>query len=163
MRALMRRLIARKGGRRPRKGRPERWRRHLPLAVALLGFSAGVAVGAWQLWHGGYVHRATDGIAQWGQRQMVAAGLTVRHVFVTGRGETSKAAVLKAVAVRTGQPILSFDPAAARDRLVAMGWIKSARIERRLPDTIIVHLRERAPLALWQYQGRHLLIDREGA
>jgi cell division protein FtsQ len=41
-------------------------------------------------------------------------------------------------------------------------WVKSATVERRLPDAIFVHLTERQPLALWQRNGKLALIDTEG-
>jgi cell division protein FtsQ len=41
--------------------------------------------------------------------------------------------------------------------------VRTAVIERRLPDTLYVRLVERKPLALWQHGGTLDLIDREGA
>jgi oligopeptidase B len=38
-------------------------------------------------------------------------------------------------------------------------WVRRASVERRLPDTIFVRLEERIPLALWQRQGRFVVID----
>ncbi|MEO2089499.1 MAG: hypothetical protein ABGY75_08390 [Gemmataceae bacterium] len=44
-------------------------------------------------------------LSDWSRNRIVAAGLVVRHVFVTGRGETSKDQVLAAVGVaRFGAP-----------------------------------------------------------
>ncbi|HEX4801186.1 MAG: cell division protein FtsQ/DivIB [Myxococcales bacterium] len=49
-----------------------------------------------------------------------------------------------------------------RERLLKFGWIKDARILRRLPDTLVIDIVERKPAALWQSQGRLALIDSEG-
>ena len=41
--------------------------------------------------------------------------------------------------------------------------MRAAAVQRMLPDTVLVHLRERQPLAIWQRKGRFALIDHEGA
>lgn len=89
-------------------------------------------------------------------------GLTVRQVMAEGRIETSQADVLAALGVRGGEPILSIDPAAARARIEALPWVRSAAVERRLPDTIRVRLLERRAMAWWQKDGKMMLIDRSG-
>lgn len=163
---------AEKPHRRPGRGRTarrtQRWSMRWRLAVLLFitGMVAGVGVGAWNLRQSGIIAQAlttaNSELTAWGDRQVVRVGLTVKHVFVTGRGETSKTQVLGAMGVRSGQSILDFDPAQARRHLLQLGWVEMARVERRLPDTILVHLSERQALALWQHKGRHVLIDRGG-
>lgn len=49
-----------------------------------------------------------------------------------------------------------------RERLLAFGWVKDARISRRLPDTLVIDIVERKPSALWQSQGQLALIDDKG-
>jgi cell division protein FtsQ len=49
-----------------------------------------------------------------------------------------------------------------RDNLRQFGWVKDARVSRRLPDSLVVDLVERTPAAVWQQQGRLSLIDGEG-
>jgi len=49
-----------------------------------------------------------------------------------------------------------------RERLLRFGWIKDARILRRLPDTLVIDIVERKAAALWQSQGQLALIDSEG-
>jgi len=61
---------------------------------------------------------------------------------------------------RAPQPLV--DVARIRERLLAFGWVKDARVSRRLPDTIVVDIVERKPAALWQDSGRLALIDAEG-
>lgn len=94
--------------------------------------------------------------------QSVHAGLSVQEIFVEGRIETLGAEVLDVLDLSRGTPILSFDPQAAREELEKLPWIKSAAVERRLPDTVYVRLVERRPLALWQRHGRLALIGDDG-
>jgi cell division protein FtsQ len=90
-------------------------------------------------------------------------GFAVREVLVEGRTETHTDELMTALGVRRGDPIFGFSPAAARDALQRLPWIRNAVIERRLPETVYVRLEERLPLALWQHAGRTQVIDRSGA
>jgi cell division protein FtsQ len=49
-----------------------------------------------------------------------------------------------------------------RRRLLGYGWVKDARVSRRLPDTLVIDIVERKPAALWQNEGQLALIDSEG-
>ncbi|MDE1147345.1 MAG: FtsQ-type POTRA domain-containing protein [Azospirillaceae bacterium] len=89
-------------------------------------------------------------------------GLQVQDVLVKGRKETDAADVLTALGVQRGSPILGFDPHAARKQLEQIPWIASARIERRLPDTLYVVLTERQPMAIWQHDQKLALVDADG-
>lgn len=92
-----------------------------------------------------------------------SAGLVIREVLVEGRTQTSKARLLAALEVDRGDLVLEFDVGKARNRLEQIGWIATARVERRLPDTIRVAIVERVPVAIWQQKGKFLLVDRSGA
>ena len=63
-------------------------------------------------------------------------------------------------ALKAPQPLV--DVGAIRDRLLRFGWIKDARVSRRLPDTLVIDIVERTPAALWQNKGQLALIDGEG-
>jgi cell division protein FtsQ len=58
------------------------------------------------------------------------------------------------------QPLV--DVGRIRERLLQFGWVKDARVSRRLPDTLVVDIVERTPAALWQDSGRLALIDSDG-
>jgi len=91
------------------------------------------------------------------------AGLRVQEIFVEGRTETPAQHVLEILNVKRGTPILGFDPASAKAELEQLPWVKEASVERRLPDTILVRIVERQPLALWQRGGRLAVIDEGGS
>ncbi|MES2119476.1 MAG: cell division protein FtsQ/DivIB [Pseudomonadota bacterium] len=54
------------------------------------------------------------------------------------------------------------DVSSIRNRLLRFGWIKDARVARRLPDTLVIDIVERHPSALWQSQGQLALVDDGG-
>lgn len=149
------------------RGQPRRrvvpwWRTRLTLAVVALSMIGGIGGSAWWTWQAGHVERAVS-VAKW---ELIAVstrlGLTVRDILVVGRRETPRDELLKAVRLARGAPILAFDPEAARQRVESLPWVRSASVERRLPDTVLLHLEEREPLALWQHEGRFALIDHQG-
>ena len=65
-------------------------------------------------------------------------------------------------AASTKAPQALVNVAEIRDRLLAYGWVKDARVSRRLPDTLVIDIVERSPAALWQNQGQLALIDSHG-
>lgn len=90
------------------------------------------------------------------------AGFAVNNILVEGR-ENSDIEVLKAIInVKKGDPLFSLNPDDAQELVERVVWVKSAHIERRLPDTIYIGLEERQPMALWQVDGKLKLIDRQG-
>ena len=125
---------------------------------------AALAVGGpWALWRAGVAQQAIDTV----QTQAIAltglAGLVVDDVQVEGRTETRARDVLGALEVSRGMPILAVDPRAAKERLEQIPWVREAAVERRLPGLVHVRLVERVPMAVWQHDGRFMLIDRHGA
>jgi cell division protein FtsQ len=89
-------------------------------------------------------------------------GLAVDDIEVEGRQTTDAATIMAALAATRGTPILVVSPSRAREQLLALPWVRSAVIERRLPGTLYVRLVERKPLAIWQHGGKQDLIDRDG-
>jgi cell division protein FtsQ len=91
-----------------------------------------------------------------------AAGLRVQEIFIEGRVETPAQHVLGVLNVKRGTAILGFEPATAKAELEQLPWVKEASVERRLPDTILVRIVERRPLALWQHGRQLAVIDHDG-
>ena len=90
------------------------------------------------------------------------AGLRVEEILVVGRNETSRQALLDAVRLARGAPIMAFDPQDAKRRIEALPWVRIATVKRMLPDTVLLGVVEREALALWQHKGRFALIDHDG-
>lgn len=91
------------------------------------------------------------------------AGLRLLQVSVDGRHMTRGEDILGAIGIAQGEPLLAFEPAAARERLESLPWVKEATVERRLPATIFVHLVERTPIAVFQIPaGGFALVDADG-
>lgn len=145
-----------------RRRQQPRWHGYaLKLGVAVVLVS-GLGVGMGWASKSGMIDRAWEATATGIEQASVRAGLRVDEVLVAGRNETLSDDLLIALDVERGMPILSIDLLEARDRVTALPWVKAARVERRLPDTIYVEITERVPLALWQREGVFTLIDQDG-
>lgn len=90
------------------------------------------------------------------------AGYRVDDIFVEGRVKTPRDDLLTALGVKRGDAILAVDLAAAQKRIEEIPWVRSAAVERRLPNQLHILITERQPIALWQNKGRYFLIDHDG-
>ena len=88
--------------------------------------------------------------------------LPIRHVIINGRGMTSEEALYDALGTNLGRPIFGFSVEAARKRIDDLPFVDHATVERRMPDTIVINLTERTPIAVWQTHGHFTLINRAG-
>jgi cell division protein FtsQ len=90
-------------------------------------------------------------------------GLRLTDVAVAGRSHTSARDILNALGIPRGAPLLALDPEQARQALEALPWVKSASVERVLPNGVRINLVERTPIALWQTRSQgFLLVDADG-
>lgn len=137
------------------------WRRPVLLALALTGGAILVGFPVWLLRSAPGQH-LQDAVRQEVMQLSARAGFKVEEVFVEGRSRTPRDAMLAKLGIRRGDPIFGIDLSAARRHVEEISWVKSATIERRLPNEVHVLITERAPVMLWQNDGRYYLIDRDG-
>lgn len=113
-----------------------------------------------------FMSDASTRLSDWANGKVMAVtanhGFQVENILVEGRRYTDVDALRAIINVDKGDSIFLFDPAAAKEMIEKISWVKSAQIERRLPDTIYIGLQERTPMALWQRHKRLSLIDTDG-
>jgi cell division protein FtsQ len=90
------------------------------------------------------------------------AGFRVRSVDVQGIDRMDSKPVYEIATDQKSMAMPLVDVAAIREKLLRYGWVKDARVSRRLPDTLVIDIVERKPAAIWQDQSRLSLIDAEG-
>ncbi len=135
--------------------------RRVRMALGTLAVMAALA-GGWWLWYSGNAARMASTVKWHAIAASGAVGLKVQNILVVGRERTSREDLTRAIGLSRGAPILAFAPPAAKARIEKLPWVLTASVERALPDTILVHVQERHPLALWQNNGRLHLIDAGG-
>jgi cell division protein FtsQ len=89
-------------------------------------------------------------------------GFAVKRVEIQGIHHMDRLPVYSVALDQTSTAMPLVDLAQIRDKLMQFGWVSDARVSRRLPDTLLVDIVEREPAAIWQYQGKLSLIDKDG-
>jgi len=90
------------------------------------------------------------------------AGFQVKKVEVVGAERIDRLKVYDIALAQKDRSMAAVDLEDVRRDLMKYGWIKDARVSRRLPDTLVVDIVERTPAAIWQNGGRLSLIDEKG-
>jgi cell division protein FtsQ len=119
-------------------------------ALTVLAFAAAQYAGLTATVYQQYAHLAAK------------AGFMVQRVEVTGMERVDQLKVYKLVLAEKDRAMPLVDIDKVRADLLEYGWIKDARVARRLPDTLAVEIIERKPTAIWQRDGKYSLIDADG-
>jgi cell division protein FtsQ len=133
-----------------------------PLSALTLAGCIVLAALAGALYADQRVHRFAANVASEADRRFAAMGMRVATLTVQGATPAAQADIIRAAAVPKGEPIVHVDLAALRQRVENVGWVKTATVVRLLPDTIVIAVTQRQTLAVWQHDGRTLVVDSTG-
>ncbi|MGE5477820.1 MAG: cell division protein FtsQ/DivIB [Bacteroidales bacterium] len=152
---------------RPRLNKAKRKLPRLRLSALQKLATGGVAmtalvVGGAVLWHSGVIQRSVQSTVVAVLDSTAQAGFRIEEITISGRGRTSLDDVAAALDARHGTPILAVDLERVKDRLEAIPSVKVAAVERHLPGALHLDIVERTPVAIWQNNGEHVLVDRDG-
>lgn len=89
-------------------------------------------------------------------------GFSLENVVIAGQKNIPNSEIVKSLNADVGTPIFTIDLNNSLNELSQNGWVKNVILQRKLPDTIIVNLEEREPIALWQHKKQLFVIDRDG-
>ena len=149
----------------PRVAVPKKIAKRIPVSEARINRWAGIAFGLFLALIAAVVLVALNVPS----RAMTAlgeaigrAGFTVKRVDVVGIHHMDSAPVYRIALDQRSMAMPLVDVSDIRRRLLHFGWVKDARVSRRLPDTLVVDIVERQPAALWQDGDRLALIDSDG-
>jgi cell division protein FtsQ len=88
--------------------------------------------------------------------------LAVRTVQVDGEARLSEQLILQTAGIAQGTPLVRVDTAAAAARVAALPQVASAEVTRGWPNTVVVTLAERVPVAVVVEGGTRRLVDAGG-
>jgi cell division protein FtsQ len=89
-------------------------------------------------------------------------GFAVKRVEIKGLDKMERMPVYDVAFGQRSKAMPLVDLSGTRDRLMQFGWVREARVTRRLPDTLVVDIVERRPAAIWQHNQQLALIDMDG-
>lgn len=149
----------------PRVSVPRKIAKRLPVSEARINRWAAIAFGLFLALIAAVVlvaldvpHRAMVSIGD----SIGRAGFTVKRVDVVGIRHMDSAPVYQIALDQRSMAMPLVDVGDIRQQLLKFGWVKDARVSRRLPDTLVVDIVERKPAALWQGPQQLALIDSDG-
>ncbi len=89
-------------------------------------------------------------------------GFVLDAILIAGQKNLSNTEIVASLNADVGTPIFSIKLDDSKKILEQNSWVKSAVIQRQLPDTIFISLIEKKPIALWQVNKKLHVIDEEG-
>ncbi len=128
----------------PVRGRGHRWRR--PLLVAGLAALTALTLG----------HRRAQ------SSPLDSSPFGIDILEVRGLRLLDGELILAASGIEVGTDLFDVDLDRLSDRLERLVWVREARVVRKPPDRLIVHLEERRRLAWVDWRGVQYGLDREG-
>lgn len=121
-----------------------------------------LVVGSAVVWHSGVIQRGAQSAVASVLKATAQAGFRIEEITIAGRGRTPTDQIAAALGSRHGAPILGLDLESVKDRIEAIPSVRAASVERRLPGAVHIAIAERQPVAIWQNNGGHVLVDRDG-
>lgn len=89
-------------------------------------------------------------------------GLQASKLVVNGNENLDINVLQARLATQLGNSLFSFKVDEARNEILNDPWVKDAKVRKVYPDTIVVDVVERKPVALWQSKGEVHLIAKDG-
>ncbi len=111
---------------------------------------------------GGRAQKLADAASMAALNRSATLGFKVDDVRLQGASRDASADILRAAAAPQGGPMFGLDLDAMRRRVEQVGWVKSARVVRLYPATVVIAVDERHLVAVWQHAGRTAVVDADG-
>ena len=127
-----------------------------PLPCLLL---ASVSYGAVK---GGHVPQIIENLQDLCDAAANKVGFRISEVALDGEHEVGRNEILILAGITDRSSLLFLDAARTRARLLANPWIADATVLKLYPDRLRIEIKERQPFALWQRDGRVVLIAADG-
>jgi cell division protein FtsQ len=86
----------------------------------------------------------------------------IKKIVFDGNEKTRDAILLKASGLTYRSNIFAYSVDGVKRKLENVPWIKSATVQRKLPDTIYIRVAERTPIAILQSKRKLYLVDADG-
>jgi cell division protein FtsQ len=97
-----------------------------------------------------------------GCQRLCNLGFTLEELIVEGRKNTTEQELCSFVTYPKGTPIWRVDLDSILAKAKGGVWVKRCFVARKLPNAVCLTIVERVPIAIWQNNYKHYLIDSEG-
>ncbi len=94
---------------------------------------------------------------------LISPVFSVKEIQVLGNSQLSNSAIYELGGIDgPGGNIFAFNSSSVRRKLLESNYIRSVRIKKSLPSTIVINIEERKVRGYVPYMGRYLYIDMDG-
>lgn len=138
------------------------WVLHKQLAVRLIALLLVASIGAAGIANRTHIANYVQDFSGRVSALFAQAGLSVAELSLSGYALTNEELLFGAVGLEPNLSLVNFDAEAARVRLEALPSIESATIRKVYPNSLIVELVEKQPVAIWTVDGVNFAIDGAG-
>ena len=118
--------------------------------IALLGGPSGIARGI-----DGFIDARMEKVTK-------SMDLRLNIIKASGRDKVTRQMLAAHVPYELGTSMLKVEPGAVQASVEKIAWVRDAEVQIRWPDTLIVRINEREPIAVWKIEGQVYLIDIDG-
>lgn len=151
-------------------GTQRRLRQHLRKAAFGLAVLFALALVGGTIWavRDGFFGRTANAVSTGWTNQLerlsVSLGLVLKEIRIEGIHYVNREVIMDALALSPDRhyAMLTLSGTELAGRLKSIEFIRHASVEKSFPDTIVIRVTERNPVAIWQHQGMLSLIDEEG-
>lgn len=127
--------------------------------IFMAGIMALVALGLW-------VAASLAGVPAMARDQIAIlahnSGFELHNINVRGTNNLNELQVYQIALADRNRAMPFLDVQNLRARLLQLSWVEDARVSRQLPDTMVIDIVERKPVAVVQKIDRMVLIDKDG-
>ncbi len=90
------------------------------------------------------------------------SGFELHNINVRGTNNLNELQVYQIALADRNRAMPFVDVQGLRERLLQLSWVEDARVSRQLPDTMVIDIIERKPVAVLAKADRLVLIDKDG-
>lgn len=149
------------------KARRMRPRLRLLAQISIVSFILITAGTGWWFVSSGRYDAMCNAIWQRYLEHTVSLGLKIERIYIDGLNYVSKKEVIALIPTTDidGEkilPTMGIDVYALREAIEQLPWVKTAEVERQIPNGLHIRITERQPVAIWQVDNELRVVDVEG-
>ena len=127
--------------------------------IFMAGIMVLVAIGLW-------IVASLAGVPAMAREQIATlshnSGFELHNINVRGTDNLNELQVYQIALADRNRAMPFVDVQNLRERLLQLSWVEDARVSRQLPDTMVIDIVERKPVAVVEKIDRLVLIDKDG-
>lgn len=89
-------------------------------------------------------------------------GFTVNRIEIVGASPKVAKLIRQRLQISEGDSILKQTCGEIHERVMQVSWVKSATVQKNLPNILKINVAEAVPIAVYQHNSKSMLIDIDG-